>query len=431
MVDREALKGEGHLAPFVQFALAAAAEALEEANWSPTSAKLKALTGVSIGAGIGSIADIDETLQILANRGHRRITPRFIPKILINMASGEVSIKHGFTGPNVASVTACATGTHAIADAFRLIALGDADVMVAGGSESCIHPLAVAGALFALTFLLFISHIHCVHMAGFSRLRALSTGFNDQPEAASRPFDKDRDGFVIGEGAGMLVLEEEQHARDRGAHILAELRGYGLSSDAHHVTAPSPQGGGAVQAMDAALRVAGLAPLHVDYINAHATSTPLGDAAEVGAISKLFGRGGSSSSNEGAEERSSSSPLLVSSTKGATGHLLGAAGAVEAVYSVLAVSEDMVPPSLNLGCADHEHHEGGTNATEDGAAAEPPTEVPFEFVREGRRATVNAAMTNSFGFGGTNASLVFAKHGDGTQHSVPSRLDSSTANALR
>ena len=339
---------------FVLFALAASQEAVEDAEWKPTDEAELERTGVMIGSGIGGLPEIYEGSIILHERGPRRVTPFFIPASLINLASGHVSIRYGFKGPNHAVVTACSTGAHAIGDAARLIQLDDADVMIAGGTEAAVCRLGVAG---------------------FAAARALSTGFNDQPERASRPWDKDRDGFVMGEGAGVVVLEELEHAKKRGAKIYAEIVGYGLTGDAHHITAPSPEGNGGYRSMQAALKRAKLTPDDIDYINAHGTSTPLGDEIEYGAVKRLFG--------------DAAKKLSMSSTKSAIGHLLGAAGSVEAIFSILAVKNGIVPPTLNL---------------------ENPSEsctdidlVPLE----AKERKVRAALSNSFGFGGTNASLIF------------------------
>jgi 3-oxoacyl-[acyl-carrier-protein] synthase II len=339
---------------FVLFALAASQEAIEDAGWKPTEEAKLERTGVMIGSGIGGLPEIYEGAIILHERGPRRVTPFFIPASLINLASGHVSIRYGFKGPNHSVVTACSTGAHAIGDAARLIQFEDADVMVAGGTEAAICRLGVAG---------------------FAAARALSTGFNDQPERASRPWDKDRDGFVMGEGAGIVVLEELEHAKKRGAKIYAEIVGYGLTGDAYHITAPSPEGMGGYRSMQAALKRAGMAPDDIDYINAHGTSTPLGDEIEYGAVKRLFG--------EAAKK------LSMSSTKSAIGHLLGAAGSVEAIFSILAIRNGIVPPTLNLenpsdGCTDIDL-------------------VPLK----AKERKVRAALSNSFGFGGTNASLIF------------------------
>jgi 3-oxoacyl-[acyl-carrier-protein] synthase II len=340
---------------FICFALVAAAEAVEDAGWMPEDEEAQNRTGVLIGSGIGGLQTICDSAGVLAERGPRRLSPFFIPSALINLASGQVSIKYGFRGPNHSVVTACSTGAHAIGDAARLIAFDDADVMVAGGAEAAVCRLG---------------------MAGFSAARALSTSFNDEPQRASRPWDEARDGFVMGEGAGIVVLEELEHARKRGATIYGEVIGYGLSGDAYHITAPSSDGSGGYRAMAAALKRANLAPERIDYVNAHGTSTPLGDEIEVGAVKRVFG-----SAVEG---------LSMSSTKSAIGHLLGAAGSVEAIFSLLAIRDNVVPPTLNLdnpseGCrgVDLVPHQ----------AKERPVEV---------------VLSNSFGFGGTNASLIMA-----------------------
>eukprot|EP00741_Cyanophora_paradoxa_P024328 tig00000053_g23493.t1 len=345
--------------PFIDFALAAAEEALVDARWKPSDPQALARTGVAVGAGMGSIDDICDVSRQLDAQAYRRVSPHFIPKILINLAGGLISIRHKFGGPNHAVSTACATGAHAIGDAYRFIKFGEADVMVAGGTEASINP---------------------VSFAGFSRAKALSTKYNDRPHEASRPFDKGRDGFVMGEGSAILVLEEMEHAKARGARIYAELRGYGLSGDAHHITAPSPGGEGALRAMRTALAVSGLAPTDIAYVNAHATSTPLGDEKEAGAIAALLGPAGVAGAS-------------VSSTKGAVGHLLGAAGAIEAAFSVLAVHRGVVPPTCNLSEPDVGEAGAGLRLV----------------AREAERRAVPAAMSNSFGFGGTNASLVFAQ----------------------
>src|SRR3954464_7942082 len=298
---------------FIIFAMCAAKQALDDANWHPATEEDRCATGTMIGSGIGGLSGIADTALLLKERGPRKVSPFFIPGRLINLASGYVSIEHGLKGPNHSVVTACSTGAHAIGDASRLIMLGDAEVMVAGGTESPLCRLA---------------------MAGFCAARALSTGFNDAPEKAPRPYDKDRDGFVMGEGAGVVVLEEYEHARRRGAKIYAEVIGYGLSGDGYHITSPSPDGDGAFRSMSAALRRAGLAPSDIDYINAHGTSTQLGDEIELRAVERLLGN---------ASER-----VSMSSTKSAIGHLLGAAGAVEAIFSVLAIRDNIAPPTLNL-----------------------------------------------------------------------------------
>ncbi|BAR98249.1 3-oxoacyl-[acyl-carrier-protein] synthase [Blastochloris viridis] len=340
---------------FIVYAMAAARQALEDAGWAPKTPDEQNATGVLIGSGIGGIEGIAEAGVILKERGPRRISPFFIPGRLINLASGYVSIEHGLKGPNHAVVTACSTGAHAIGDASRLVALGDADVMVAGGTESPLSRLAIAG---------------------FCSCRALSTGFNDEPTRASRPWDKDRDGFVMGEGAGVVVLEAYEHAKARGARIYAEVIGYGMSGDAYHITAPSESGDGAYRCMQAALRRAGIGADEVDYINAHGTSTPMGDEIELGAVQRLLGN---------ATDR-----VSMSSTKSATGHLLGAAGAVEAIFSILALRDQVAPPTLNLD--------------------NPSVDTPIDLVAHtARKRPIEVALSNSFGFGGTNASLVFRK----------------------
>ncbi len=340
---------------FIIFAMAAAGQAIEDAGWHPKSPEDQANTGVLIGSGIGGIEGIAETALVLKEKGPRRVSPFFIPGRLINLASGYVSIAHGLKGPNHAVVTACSTGAHAIGDAGRMIALGDADVMLAGGTESPVNRLSVAG---------------------FCACKALSTSFNDTPEKASRPYDKDRDGFVMGEGAGVVVLEEFEHAKARGAKIYAELIGYGLSGDAHHITAPAPDGDGAQRCMTMAIKRAGIAPAEIDYINAHGTSTPMGDEIELNAVQRIVGN--------------AAGRISMSSTKSATGHLLGAAGAVEAIFSVLAIRDQIIPPTINL---DH-----------------PSVETPIDLVpHTPRKREINTVLSNSFGFGGTNASLVFRR----------------------
>ncbi|MEO7032672.1 MAG: beta-ketoacyl-ACP synthase II [Polyangiaceae bacterium] len=338
---------------FILFALAAADEAVADSGFRAETEEQRERAGVLIGSGIGGLPSIAENAVKLEKEGPRRISPYFIPGSLINEASGVVSIRHGFKGPNHAVVTACASGAHALGDAARLIALGDADVMLAGGSEAATCRLT---------------------LAGFAIMRAISSGFNDRPHEASRPWDRGRDGFVIGEGAGACVLEELEHARKRGARIYGELVGYGLSGDAHHLSAPDPQGDGARRAMSAALKRAQLNPDQIDYINAHATSTPVGDPVEISAVKSLFG----------AHARS----LAMSSTKSATGHLLGAAGAVEAIFTLLALREGVLPPTLNL------HN--------------PDPECDLDLVPlEARCKPIRYALSNSFGFGGTNAALIF------------------------
>src|ERR671912_1348152 len=339
--------------PFIVYGMAAATQALQDSGWKPTTYEDQCATGVLIGSGIGGIGGIYEASATLIERGPRRISPFFIPGRLINLAGGYVSIEHGLKGPNHAVVTACSTGAHAIGDAARLIALGDADVMVAGGTESPINRLS---------------------LAGFAACRALSTNFNDEPVRASRPYDRDRDGFVMGEGAGVVVLEEYEHAKKRGAKIYAEVVGYGLSGDAHHVTAPHPEGFGAYRAMEMALKKAGMAPSDIDYINAHGTSTPMGDELELGAVRNLFGN--------------AIGTLSMSSTKSAIGHLLGGAGAVESIFCILAMRDQIVPPTLNL-----DNPSEGTSGVD---------LVPHK----AKERPVRAILNNSFGFGGTNASLI-------------------------
>jgi 3-oxoacyl-[acyl-carrier-protein] synthase II len=340
---------------FIVFALCAARQALDHAGWRPTSYDDQITTGVMIGSGIGGIEGIADTAIVLRDKGPRRVSPFFIPGRLINLASGYVSIAFGLKGPNHAVVTACSTGAHAIGDAARLIALGDADVMVAGGTESPIGRLA---------------------MAGFCACRALSTSFNDDPTRASRPYDRDRDGFVIGEGAGVVVLEDLAHARKRGATIYAELIGYGLSGDAYHITAPAEDGDGALRCMTAAIRRAGISPAEIDYINAHGTSTPLGDEIELNAVHRLVGN--------------AAGRISMSSTKSAIGHLLGAAGAVEAIFSILAMRDQIAPPTINLD--------------------NPSVETAIDLVpHHARKRGIDIVLSNSFGFGGTNASLVFRR----------------------
>jgi 3-oxoacyl-[acyl-carrier-protein] synthase II len=341
---------------FIVFGVAAATQALRDAGWKPTTYEEQTTTGVLIGSGIGGIGGIYDASITLYEKGPRRISPFFIPGRLINLVSGYVSIEHGLKGPNHAVVTACSTGAHAIGDAARLIAFGDADVMVAGGAESPINRLS---------------------MAGFVSCRALSTAFNDDPTRASRPYDKDRDGFVMGEGAGVVVLEELEHAKARGARIYAEIIGYGLSGDAYHITSPSEDGDGAYRCMAAALKRAGITPSDVDYINAHGTSTPLGDEIELRAVERLVGN--------------AASELVMSSTKSSIGHLLGAAGAVESIFSILAIRDQIVPPTLNLD--------------------NPSVETPIDLVpHTARSRSVEVALSNSFGFGGTNASVVFRRY---------------------
>ncbi|MFC7400220.1 beta-ketoacyl-ACP synthase II [Chelatococcus sp. GCM10030263] len=348
-------KDQRKVDPFIVFAMAAARQALDDADWHPQADEDQFASGVLIGSGIGGIGGIYEASLILSEKGPRRLSPFFIPGRLINLASGYVSIAHGLKGPNHAVVTACSTGAHAIGDAARLIALGDAEVMVAGGTESPLNRLS---------------------MAGFAACRALSTNFNDAPQRASRPYDRDRDGFVMGEGSGILVLEELEHARARGARIYAEVVGYGLSGDAHHITSPADDGNGAFRCMQMALKRAGMALSDVDYINAHGTSTPVGDEIELRAVERLAGN--------------AASQLTMSSTKSAIGHLLGAAGAVEAIFSILAIRDGMAPPTLNLD--------------------NPSVETEIDLVAHKAKAMpIEVALSNSFGFGGTNASLIFRR----------------------
>ncbi|MFZ4762185.1 MAG: beta-ketoacyl-ACP synthase II [Alphaproteobacteria bacterium] len=339
---------------FIIFGIAAAKEAIAHSGWVPATEEDRERTGVIIGSGIGGLPNISDTAVLLNEKGARRVSPFFIPSSLINLVSGHVSINYGFKGPNHAVVTACATGAHAVGDAARMIALDDADVMVAGGAEAAVSRIG---------------------MAGFAACRALSTGFNDNPAAASRPFDRDRDGFVMAEGAGVLVLEELEHAKKRGATIYAEVVGYGMSGDAYHITAPAEDGNGGFRAMRQALKSAKTDASSVDYINAHGTSTPLGDQIEVGAVKRLFG--------DHAEQ------ISMSSTKSAIGHLLGAAGAVEAIFTTLAIRDQVAPPTLNL-----------ENISESCLGIDLVPNSP-------RERKIEVAMSNSFGFGGTNASLVF------------------------
>lgn len=347
-------KDQRRVDDFIVFAMCAAKQALDDADWHPKTYEEQISSGVLIGSGIGGIQGIEETSHILADKGPRRVSPFFIPGRLINLAGGYVSIQHGLKGPNHAVVTACSTGTHAIGDAARLIAWGDADVMVAGGTESPVCRIS---------------------MAGFSACKALSTIFNDAPAKGSRPYDKDRDGFVMGEGAGVVVLEAYEHAKARGAKIYAEVIGYGLSGDAHHITAPAEDGDGAFRCMQAAIKRAGIQPSDIDYINAHGTSTPLGDEIELRAVERILGKATNAS---------------MSSTKSSVGHLLGAAGAVEAIFTALAIRDQVAPPTLNLD--------------------NPSVETMLDLVpHKARRREINVALSNSFGFGGTNASLVLKR----------------------
>jgi 3-oxoacyl-[acyl-carrier-protein] synthase II len=338
---------------FIIYGMSAATQALRDASWSPKSYEEEIETGVLFGSGIGGLGGIYDASVTLHEKGPRRISPFFIPGRLINLLSGQVSIAHSLKGPNHAVVTACSTGAHAIGDAGRLVALGDAKVMIAGGAESAVNRLA---------------------LAGFCACRALSTGFNDRPRQASRPYDRDRDGFVMGEGAGCVVLEELEHAKGRGARIYAELIGYGLSSDAYHITAPAPDGDGAFRAMSMALKRAEISPSEIDYVNAHGTSTPVGDEIELRAVERLLGN--------------SAAKATMSSTKSSIGHLLGAAGAVEAIFSILAIRDQSAPPTLNLD--------------------NPSVETAIDLApHAARKRPIQTALSNSFGFGGTNASLVF------------------------
>jgi 3-oxoacyl-[acyl-carrier-protein] synthase II len=341
---------------FILYAVAAATQAVEDSGWVPEDEEARERTGVMIGSGIGGLPEIDRTSHILKESGLRRVSPFFIPACLINLASGHVSIKYGFKGPNHAVVTACATGAHAIGDASRMIQYGDADVMVAGGAEAALCRIG---------------------MAGFAAARALSTKYNDTPEKASRPWDEGRDGFVMGEGSGIVVLEEYEHAKRRGAKIYAEVMGYGMSGDAYHITAPAEDGSGGFRAMRAALKNAGVSPEQVDYINAHGTSTPPGDAVEINAVRRLFGDHIKS--------------VSMSSTKSAIGHLLGAAGSVEAIFCALAIRDQVAPPTLNLDNPSEGFRELDL--------------VPHQ----AKPKPITIALSNSFGFGGTNASLVLRK----------------------
>jgi len=339
---------------FIQFGIAAAEQAVRDAGWMPEDEEARLRTGVMIGSGIGGLNSIAETAVLIKERGPRRVSPFFVPGALINLISGNVSIRFGFKGPNHAVVTACSTGAHAIGDAARLIKYGDADVMLAGGAEATISDIGIAG---------------------FNACKALSTKRGDDPKAASRPYDKDRDGFVMGEGAGVVVLEELEHARARGARIYAEVCGYGLSGDAYHITAPSEDGEGGERSMRAALKDAGLEPSALDYINAHGTST-MADTIELGAVERLLGE--------------SAGKVTMSSTKSATGHLLGAAGAIEAIFSILAIRDQVAPPTINLDT--------------------PAVETTVDLAPNAKREREIAyALSNSFGFGGTNASVIFGR----------------------
>ena len=348
-------KDQRRVDDFILYAMAAADEAVRDANWMPEDEESRERTGVMIGSGIGGLSAIADTAVELEQKGPRRVSPFFIPSALINLASGQVSIRYGFKGPNHAVVTACATGAHAIGDAARLIQWGDAEVMIAGGAEAAICKIGIAG---------------------FIACRAMSTSFNDAPEKGSRPYDKDRDGFVMGEGAGVLVLEEYEHAKARGAKIYAEVIGYGLAGDAYHITAPAEDGDGGFRAMKAAIARAGIDPSDIDYINAHGTSTPLGDEIELGAVERILGQ--------------AAGKVAMSSTKSAIGHLLGAAGAVEAAFTVLAIRDQIAPPTINLD--------------------NPSVETAIDLVpHKAKPMKIDIALSNSFGFGGTNASLVLKK----------------------
>jgi 3-oxoacyl-[acyl-carrier-protein] synthase II len=349
------VKDQRKVDPFIIYAMAAATQAIEDAGVEPRTEEEKHRIGTLIGSGIGGIGGIYETSIILHEKGPRRVSPFFIPGRIINMASGNVSIRFGLKGPNHSVVTACSTGAHAIGDAARLIMLGDADVMVAGGAESPVNRISIAG---------------------FAACRALSTGFNDRPEMASRPYDKDRDGFVMGEGAGIVVLEEYERAKARGARIYGEVIGYGLSGDAYHITAPSEDGDGGFRCMQMAVKRAGIDPSEIDYINAHGTSTPLGDEIELGSVTRMLG--------------DAAPRAAMSSTKSAVGHLLGAAGSVEAIFCLLAMRDSIVPPTINL---------------DNPSVASVIDLVPHK----PKKKEVNIALSNSFGFGGTNASLIFRK----------------------
>lgn len=340
---------------FILYAMGAAVQAVEDSGWEPDNENDRERTGVVIGSGIGGLQTIYEGSTLINERGPRKVGPFFIPSALINLASGYLSIRYGFKGPNHAVVTACSTGAHAIGDASRMIMLDDADVMIAGGTEAAICRIG---------------------LAGFAAARALSTSYNDTPEKASRPYDQGRDGFVMGEGAGIVVLEEYEHAKARGANIYAEILGYGMSGDAYHITAPAVDGNGGLRSMQAALKNANMNPEDIDYVNAHGTSTPLGDEIELAAVKRLFGE--------------HAYKIAMSSTKSAIGHLLGAAGSVEAIYSILAIHNNVVPPTLNLD--------------------NPSESCDIELVpHTAQEREVHRVLSNSFGFGGTNATLVFSE----------------------
>ncbi len=349
-------KEQRRMDSFIKYGMGAAQMAVIDSGWMPEDEKSKCRTGVLIGAGIGGLPEISRSAKIVDDRNVRKLSPFFIPASLINLVAGHVSIKFGFKGPCHAVVTACSSGAHAIGDAARMIMLDDADVMVAGGAEAAMCRLGVAG---------------------FAQARALSTNFNDTPEKASRPWDQDRDGFVMGDGSGIVVMEELEHAKKRGAKIYAELIGYGMSGDANHITAPASDGDGAFRCMTMAMKRAQLNAEDIDYINAHGTSTPLGDAIELGAVKRLFG--------------DSAYKLSMSSTKSAIGHLLGAAGAVEVIFSILAMNKSLVPPTLNLD--------------------NPSAECDLDLVpHKAKERSIRSILSNSFGFGGTNASLIFTSH---------------------
>lgn len=346
-------KEQKRIDQFITFGISAADMAIADSGYLAETEEQQNRTGVMIGAGIGGLNGIAEGIEVLLEKGPRRISPFFIPGQLINLVSGQVSIRHSFRGPNHSVVTACSTGAHAIGDAARLIAFDDADVMIAGGAEAAIGRIG---------------------FAGFCACRAMSTNFNDAPEMASRPYDEARDGFVMGEGAGVVVLEEYEHAKKRGARIYGEVIGYGLSGDAYHITSPAPDGSGGFRAMQAALKRAGIQPNQIDYVNAHGTSTPVGDEIELRAVERLFG--------------ADAERLRMSSTKSSVGHLLGAAGAVEAIFSLLAMRDGIVPPTINLD--------------------NPSVETKIDLVpHQPKEGSVKIALSNSFGFGGTNASLIF------------------------
>ncbi len=349
------IKEQKKMDRFIHFAMGAADQAIADSGWKPEGEEQQYRTGVMIGSGIGGLPAIEKTSITMKERGIKKISPFFIPQSLINLASGQVSIKYGYMGPNHAIVTACATGTHAIGDSARMIEYGDVDVMIAGGAESAICEIGIGG---------------------FASLRALSTNFNDNPTLGSRPWDKNRDGFVMGEGAGIVVLEELEHAKKRGAKIYAEVVGYGMSGDAYHITAPESSGRGSTYAMKLALKHAGMNPEDIDYINAHGTSTPMGDEIEVNSVKKVFG--------------DHSYKLSMSSTKSSIGHLLGAAGAVEAIFSVQAIRDNVAPPTLNLD--------------------EPSEGCDIDLVaKQAKQRKIDVVMSNSFGFGGTNACLILKR----------------------